>query len=307
MAGIGHYGNSIGIATVGGEIYFEGPYEQNCLVNAMALGLIETDKLIRSRRRGRREHRRAVRRANGPRRDRRRVRAGLGRARRLRGQAPDGADRRPVHREEAARVLAGSAGPRAAGRAAGSRRRGPDLLVGRDGGQGRGRARSRRARACRCARRTWSRSRSWSASPRSGCSASSSPSKLDEVLAVCARWEVNGDRDRRGHRHAPPAGLRRRCAGRRHAGHRAGRRVPGLRPRARRARDPDLSGAAEPLLVRRTRARSWSALLGSSNVASRRWAFEQYDSIVGSRTVRRPEQADAAVLLLPPASANGDR
>ena len=41
------------------------------------------------------------------------------------------------------------------------------------------------------------------------------------------------------------------------------------------------------------------ALLGSSNVASREWAFEQYDSIVGSRTVRRPEQADAAVLLLP--------
>ena len=41
------------------------------------------------------------------------------------------------------------------------------------------------------------------------------------------------------------------------------------------------------------------ALLGSSNVASRKWAFEQYDSIVGSRTVRRPEQADAAVLLLP--------
>ena len=29
-------------------------------------------------------------------------------------------------------------------------------------------------------------------------------------------------------------------------------------------------------------------LLGSSNVASRKWAFEQYDSIVGSRTVRRP-------------------
>src|SRR5437764_3720884 len=48
VAGIGHYGNSIGIATVGGEIYFEGPYEQNCLVNAMALGLIETERLIRS-------------------------------------------------------------------------------------------------------------------------------------------------------------------------------------------------------------------------------------------------------------------
>ena len=48
VAGIGHYGNSIGVPTVGGEIYFEAAYEQNCLVNAMCLGLIETDKLIRS-------------------------------------------------------------------------------------------------------------------------------------------------------------------------------------------------------------------------------------------------------------------
>ena len=48
------------------------------------------------------------------------------------------------------------------------------------------------------------------------------------------------------------------------------------------------SGAAETLL----------ALLGSPNVASKRWVFEQYDSIVQSRTVRRPQAADAAVLLL---------
>ena len=41
VAGIGHW-NSIGVATVGGEIYFERPYEQNCLVNAMCVGLIET-------------------------------------------------------------------------------------------------------------------------------------------------------------------------------------------------------------------------------------------------------------------------
>jgi phosphoribosylformylglycinamidine (FGAM) synthase-like enzyme len=40
------------------------------------------------------------------------------------------------------------------------------------------------------------------------------------------------------------------------------------------------------------------ALLGSANLASRRWAFEQYDCVVGSRTVRRPEQSDAAVLML---------
>ena len=48
VAGIGHYGNSIGVATVGGEVYFEDAYEQNCLVNAMCVGLIETDRLIRS-------------------------------------------------------------------------------------------------------------------------------------------------------------------------------------------------------------------------------------------------------------------
>src|SRR4051794_22847764 len=48
VAGIGHYGNSIGVATVGGEVYFEAPYETNCLINAMCVGLIERDRLIRS-------------------------------------------------------------------------------------------------------------------------------------------------------------------------------------------------------------------------------------------------------------------
>src|SRR5690242_13327529 len=48
VSGIGHYGNSIGVPTVGGEVYFEGPYEQNCLVNAMALGLAQRDRVIRS-------------------------------------------------------------------------------------------------------------------------------------------------------------------------------------------------------------------------------------------------------------------
>src|ERR1700736_388048 len=48
VAGIGHYGNSIGVPTVGGEIYFEHSYEQNCLVNAMCLGLAPTERLIRA-------------------------------------------------------------------------------------------------------------------------------------------------------------------------------------------------------------------------------------------------------------------
>ena len=48
VAGIGHYGNSVGVPTVGGEIYFEQSYEQNCLVNAMCVGLAPRDRLIRS-------------------------------------------------------------------------------------------------------------------------------------------------------------------------------------------------------------------------------------------------------------------
>jgi phosphoribosylformylglycinamidine synthase II len=48
VAGIGHYGNSIGVPTVGGEVYFEGPYEQNCLVNAMALGIASREQLVTS-------------------------------------------------------------------------------------------------------------------------------------------------------------------------------------------------------------------------------------------------------------------
>jgi phosphoribosylformylglycinamidine (FGAM) synthase-like enzyme len=45
------------------------------------------------------------------------------------------------------------------------------------------------------------------------------------------------------------------------------------------------------------------ALVGSANLASRQAVFEQYDPVVQSRTVRRPEEADAAVLLLPDGSA----
>src|SRR5215210_2242581 len=48
VKGIGHYGNSIGVPTVGGEVYFEPSYEQNCLVNAMCLGIADQERLIRS-------------------------------------------------------------------------------------------------------------------------------------------------------------------------------------------------------------------------------------------------------------------
>ena len=189
VSGIGHYGNSIGVPTVGGEVYFEGPYEQNCLVNAMALGLAEADADDPQRRGRRRQRARALRRVDGPRRDRRRLRARFRRARRGgRGQAPDGPGRRPVRGEEAARVLARAARARAARLAPGPRRRGPDLVGLRDGLEGRRRRRDRRRRSCRCASPTSSRSRSWCPSRRSGCCASSSRS----ASTRCSRCATSG-------------------------------------------------------------------------------------------------------------------
>lgn len=49
VAGISHYGNCMGIPTVGGEVYFDPCYEGNPLVNAMALGLIRTDEIVRGK------------------------------------------------------------------------------------------------------------------------------------------------------------------------------------------------------------------------------------------------------------------
>lgn len=46
--GISHYGNCVGVPTVGGEVYFDPAYTGNPLVNAMALGLMETDEIVKS-------------------------------------------------------------------------------------------------------------------------------------------------------------------------------------------------------------------------------------------------------------------
>lgn len=44
VEGIAHYGNSFGVPTVGGEVYFDDCYQDNPLVNAMAVGLVAVDK-----------------------------------------------------------------------------------------------------------------------------------------------------------------------------------------------------------------------------------------------------------------------
>ncbi|MBD2774552.1 phosphoribosylformylglycinamidine synthase subunit PurL [Iningainema tapete] len=48
VAGISHYGNCVGVPTVGGEVYFDKAYSENPLVNVMALGLMETPEIVKS-------------------------------------------------------------------------------------------------------------------------------------------------------------------------------------------------------------------------------------------------------------------
>src|SRR3982750_4819263 len=48
VKGIGDYGNCVGVPTVGGEVAFDEAYEGNPLVNAMCVGLLHEDELIRA-------------------------------------------------------------------------------------------------------------------------------------------------------------------------------------------------------------------------------------------------------------------
>ncbi|MBE9061240.1 phosphoribosylformylglycinamidine synthase subunit PurL [cf. Phormidesmis sp. LEGE 11477] len=48
VSGIAHYGNCFGVPTVGGEVAFDRAYSGNPLVNAMAIGLMETDEIVKS-------------------------------------------------------------------------------------------------------------------------------------------------------------------------------------------------------------------------------------------------------------------
>lgn len=48
VSGISHYGNCVGVPTVGGEVYFDSAYSGNPLVNVMALGLMETPEIVKS-------------------------------------------------------------------------------------------------------------------------------------------------------------------------------------------------------------------------------------------------------------------
>ena len=292
MAGIGHYGNSIGVATVGGEIYFEGPYEQNCLVNAMCLGPDRDRAADPQRGRGRRQPARAVRRPHGPRRHRRRVRAGVSAelgdedaAKRPTVQIGDPFEEKKLLEcslellEQGLLVSLQDLG--AAGLTSSSSEMASKGEVGLD-------IDVRRVPLREADMEPFEIMVSES-QERMLCVVE--PARVDEVLAVCARWEVNGtvigevtdsgrlrvldDGEVVGD--IPVPALVDDCP------------VYELEPA-----EPTVAAVPGPA-ARAGRRASTSrgtllGLLGSANLASRRWAFSQYDWLVGSRTVRRPEE-----------------
>ena len=298
VAGIGHYGNSIGVATVGGEIYFEAPYEQNCLINAMCVGLIETDKLIRSAAAGVGNVVVLFGARTG--------RDGIGGASVLASAelGDEDAAKRPTVQIgdpfEESRLLEcslelldrellvalqdlGAAGlTSSASEMAAKGEVGIDLDV-------------RRVPLREADMEPFEIMISES-QERMLCVVE--PSRVDEVIAVCARWEVNATAigevtDTRRLRvldrgevvgDLPVTALVDECPAYDLEPLEAA--VPVYPPPS-----PVLNGSLDA-------GGTLLALLGSANLASRRWAFEQYDCVVGSRTVRRPEQADAAVLML---------
>ncbi len=49
VQGIASYGNALGVPNLGGDVYFDAAFDDNCLVNVMALGIAPKDGLLRSR------------------------------------------------------------------------------------------------------------------------------------------------------------------------------------------------------------------------------------------------------------------
>ncbi len=131
------------------------------------------------------------------------------------------------------------------------------------------------------------------------------PDNVDAVLELCEKWEVNGAaigavtdsrrmrvlRDGELVGDMPVSALVDDCP------------LYELQPRKPTERLYAAPPASASLTLQTTPRELLLAILSSPNIASRRPLFEQYDSIVQSRTVRRPEQADAAVLALPDGSA----
>ncbi len=311
VRGIGHYGNSIGVPTVGGEIYFERPYEHNCLVNAMCVGLARTEEMVRAAAAGVGNAVVLMGASTG--------RDGIGGASVLASaELGDGDEaKRPTVQIgdpfEESKLLEcclellgkgllvslqdlGAAGlTSSAGEMASAGSVGIDLDVAR--------VPLREA--------DMEPFEIMVSESQERMLAVVEPAKVGEVLALCEKWQTGAaeigvvtdsglfrvlrDGDLVGE--MPVEALVDGCPLYDLDPVEPGGWLYGnedvLAERAASAAGPsaDLDDPTVVLL----------ALLASPSVASKRWAFEQYDSVVGSRTARRPESADAAVLAIPEA------
>jgi phosphoribosylformylglycinamidine synthase len=308
VSGIGHYGNSIGVPTVGGEVYFEGPYEQNCLVNAMALGLIARDGLVRSAARGVGNVVILFGASTG--------RDGIGGASVL-ASAELGADgdgdesRRPTVQVgdpfEEKKLLEcslellergllvalqdlGAAGlTSSASEMASKGEVGMDIDVGMV---------PLREPDMEPFEVMVSESQE-----RMLCVVE--PEKVGAVMELCEKWEVKGSAIGT----VTDSGKMRVLSGGELVGEMPVRALVDDCPlydlEPRKPTEPIYPAPTATLAAGSPLPETLLALLSSPNIASRRPLFEQYDAIVQSRTVRRPEEGDAAVLALPSAEPGG--
>ena len=300
VRGIGHYGNSIGVPNVGGEIYFEAPYEHNCLVNAMCVGLAKTSEMVRAAAAGVGNAVVLMGASTG--------RDGIGGASVLASaELGEGDDaKRPTVQigdpfeeskllECCLELLAkgllvslqdlGAAGlTSSAGEMASAGGVGIDLDVAK--------VPLREA--------DMEPFEIMVSESQERMLAVVEPARVSEAIAVCEKWQTGSAeigvvtdsgqvRILRGGEvvgEMPVEALVDGCP------------LYDLEPAEPQGwiygnrRTLEEGASAEDTLL---------ALLASPSVASKRWAFEQYDCVVGSRTARRPESADAAVLQIPEA------
>jgi phosphoribosylformylglycinamidine synthase subunit PurL len=300
VSGIGHYGNSIGVPTIGGEVYFEGPYEQNCLVNAMALGLAERERLVRSAAAGDGNVLVLFGASTG--------RDGIGGASVLASAELDAgaSDKRPTVQVgdpfEEKKLLEcslellqrdllvslqdlGAAGlTSSAAEMASKGEVGIEIDVARV---------PLREHDMEPFEVMVSESQE-----RMLCVVE--PENLAAVLALCEKWEVGGS----AIGSVTTTGRVRVTSDGELVGDMPVRALVDDCPlydlHPAKPSEPVYPAPTQTLAAGTTAAETLLALLASPNIASRRPLFEQYDAIVQSRTVRRPEQADAAVLALAP-------
>jgi phosphoribosylformylglycinamidine synthase II len=295
VAGIGHYGNCIGVPTVGGEVAFDDCYEDSCLVNAMCVGVVGADALLRSA-------------ASGPGNalvliGNRTGRDGIGGASVLASaELDEDEDKRPsvqvsdpfterklmdccLELAEAGALVAlqdlGAAGlTSAAGEMAAKGRVGLDVdldLVP--------------------LRESLEPAEILVSESQERMLAVVEPSRLEEVVAACRRWDLDATRIgvvTQGERLVARAGgeVVADVPARLLADAAPVYEVP--RTPAAPPAPLDLAAVPEPADL----AAAWRDLLARPNLACKRWVYERYDHLVGASTIRRPG-GDAAVVRLP--------